>query len=108
MDAVYPRLTALAPDKPIILIEFGVTANNPLGDQAAWAEEALTDLTGPRWPRVIGFSWWNETWQNDDDPAHDTNMRVQDNPQLTRVFKQLVGDNAMVLGTVILSTENGE
>ncbi|HNS37420.1 MAG TPA: glycosyl hydrolase [Anaerolineaceae bacterium] len=108
MDAVYPRLTALAPDKPIILIEFGVTANNPLGDQAEWAEDALSDLTEQRWPRVIGFSWWNETWQNDDNPAHDTNMRVQDNPQLASVFQQLVAENTAVLGEAILPVENGE
>ena len=108
MDAVYPRLTALAPDKPIILIEFGVTAYNSLGDQAEWAEDALSDLTEQRWPRVIGFSWWNETWQNDDNPAHDTNMRVQDNPQLASVFQQLVAENTAVLGEAILPVENGE
>ena len=65
MDAVYPRLVALSPSKPIALLEFGVTAGNPLGNQAAWAKKALKDLTAFRWPRIIGFSWWNETWENE-------------------------------------------
>jgi hypothetical protein len=91
MDAVYPRLAALSPDKPIVLLEFGVTAGNSLCDQAAWAEAGLEDLITFRWPRVMGFSWWNETWQNDDNPSHDTNMRVQDNPDLAAVFQRLVG-----------------
>jgi hypothetical protein len=98
MDSVYARVQILALDKPIILAEFGVTRGNPLGDQAAWARAALTDLTSLRYPRLIGFSWWNEHWQNDDDPAHDTTMRVQDNPALAAVFYELVGKNPVVLG----------
>ena len=103
LDEVYPRLAALAPDKPIVLAEFAAAARNPLGDQAEWAEAALADLTGRRWPRLIGFSWWNEFWQNDDDPAHDTTMRVQDNPELAEVFRRLVGENEAVLGRAVLS-----
>ncbi len=66
MDQVYPRLAALSTTKPLVLLEFGVTAGNRLGDQARWARAALTDLIGSRWPRLIGFSWWNEAWPNDD------------------------------------------
>lgn len=98
LDAAYPRLTAMAPSKPLIVAELGVTSRNPLCDQGAWARAALTDLTGLRWPRVAGFSWWNEQWQNDDNPAHDTDMRIQDNPALAQAFRELVGGNPNVLG----------
>jgi hypothetical protein len=98
MDAVYPRLAALAPNKPIALLEFGVAAHNPHGDQAQWADAALADLTALRWPRLIGFSWWNEAWPNDNDPNHNTNMRIQDNPALAQVFRARVGREAKVLG----------
>ncbi len=104
MDAIYPRLAALSPGKPIMVLEFGVTRGCPLGDQAAWAEAALGDLTSGRWPRVMGFSWWNETWPNDDDPSHDSNMRLQDNPQLEAVFQRLVGQNDAVLGRLVFTT----
>ncbi len=100
MDEVYPRVDALTGGKPIFIAEFGVTKNNPLGDQADWARAALEDITSFRWQRVIGFSWWNEMWQNDDDPAHDTTMRLQDNPQLIAVFQELVGASEIVLGRI--------
>ena len=100
MDDVYPRVASLSSTKPIIVAEFGVTNNNPLGSQSQWAQSALTNITHFRWPRIIAFSWWNEWWQNDDNPAHDTNMRVQDNPLLTQVFQNLVGNNPIVLGTI--------
>jgi len=101
MDAAYPRVVAMARTKPIVVLEFGVTSGNPMCDQATWAEEALVDLIGFRWPTVIGFSWWNEAWQNDNKPEHDTNMRVQDNQALADVFQRLVGANENVLGRVL-------
>ncbi|MCX6089925.1 MAG: glycosyl hydrolase [Candidatus Atribacteria bacterium] len=105
LDAIYPRLVSLASGKPIVLLEFGVTSSHPLGDQAYWAEEALKSLSQCRWPEVIGFSWWNEAWKNDDNPTHDTDMRVQDNPDLTRVFHDYVGHNDHVLDEAIFTTE---
>ncbi len=87
----------MAPDKQIIIAEFGNTNNNPNTDQANWARSALEDLLLGRWERVIGFSWWNEHWQNDDVPANDTNMRVQDNPALRDVFRELLVGNQDVL-----------
>ena len=100
MDTAYPRLAALTPNKPIILAEFGVTANNPLGSQSAWADAALADITSFRWPRLVGFSWWNEWWQNDENPLHDTDMRLQTNPSLAQVFLSLVGGDSNVLGAI--------
>jgi Glycosyl hydrolase family 26 len=89
MDEVYPRLAGLG-DKPIMLLEFGATKNNPRGTQAAWAEDALDTIFSDRYPNLRGFSWWNETWQNDNNPAHDSNLRVQDNSALARAFKRVL------------------
>jgi beta-mannanase len=98
MDAVYPRLEALSSNKPIVLLEFGATSGNSHGDQAAWAQAAFNDLFSLRWKRIIGFSWWNDNWENDDYPKHNTDMRVQSNPALTAVFRRMVGDNPQVIG----------
>jgi hypothetical protein len=87
MDRTVPRLEALAPGKPVFVFEFGVTAGNPRGDPAQWADEALLLLLTNRWPSVKGFSWWNERWQNDDNAAHDTDMRVQTVPGLAAAFR---------------------
>ncbi|MDD5594517.1 MAG: glycosyl hydrolase, partial [Candidatus Margulisbacteria bacterium] len=93
MDKAYGRLVKLNPDKPIALLEFGITDNNWRVNQSAWADKALKDLVNRRWPRLIGFAWWNEAWQNGNDPADITNMRVQDNPALAKVFEKWVGRN---------------
>ena len=100
MEQIHARILELAPSKPIIIAEFGTAKNNPNLDQAQWAREALAAITSLHYSNVIGFSWWNERWQNDDDPAHDTTMRVQDNPDLASVFQELVGKNSIVLGEI--------
>lgn len=101
MEPVYRRLVKLSKVKPIIVAEFGVTANAAGGSQAQWAQNALEQLIGGRWPRVIGFAWWNAAWQNDANPLHDTTMRVQDNPSLAAVFKHYVGGSPEVLGRML-------
>ena len=47
----------------------------------AWAKSALEDLFSGRWPAVIGFCWWNEAWENDDNKKHDTDMNISHDPQ---------------------------
>lgn len=92
MDAVVGRLDATAPGKPIFVLEFGATLGNPRGEAAPWLDAALGDLVAGRWPEVRGFSWWNETWENDSDPTHDTNMRVQDIPGAADLFRGHLAD----------------
>ncbi len=96
MDAAYDRLTALT-DRPVVVLEFGTTANHPDVPQAAWADAALADILGGRWPRLIGFSWWNEHWPNDDDPAHDSELRVEKNPDLQRILRAALSEATRVV-----------
>ena len=99
LDASYARVQAVAPTKPVIVAEFGVTAGNPQITPADWAGPALDDLLGFRWPNVVGFSWWNERWENDNNPAHDTTMRLQDIPALSATFSSKLDAAAPILQT---------
>jgi hypothetical protein len=83
----YPRLTSIAPNKPMILAEFGCDLHNPHVDVVEWTRAALEDLFSNRWPAIIGFCWWNEGWQNDDRKKHDTDMIILHDANLTRVFR---------------------
>jgi hypothetical protein len=102
MNDVYQRLDLMVPkvgnkEKPIFILEMGETANHPYAQKTdqkwqrckpeVWAREAFnsifatisnTDQRNPKWPRLRGFSWWNERWEED---GH-VDMRVQDLPFL--------------------------
>ncbi len=90
----------MAPDKPIIVAELGTAKNNPYVDQVEWTREALEIITSLHYKNLIGFTWWNEAWQNDGNPENDTTMRVQDNPQLQALFREMIGNNPAVLGEI--------
>ncbi len=103
LDGVYSRLTAMAPGKPIIVAEFGCTATSKGSKGAPWGAYALNDLiAGQRWPAIIGFSWWNEHWENDNKPINDTTMRLQDNPKLAFAFKSklVAGPDLLALNKI--------
>jgi len=87
MREAYPRLTKIAPNKPVIIAEFGCDLHNRHVSVARWGREALEDLFSNRWPAIIGFCWWNEGWQNDDHKKHDTDMIILHNVDLIRVFR---------------------
>jgi Glycosyl hydrolase family 26 len=88
IDEAYPRLTRVAPGKPVIVAEFGCDLHNRHVDVVKWTRSALEDLFLNRWPAIIGFCWWNEGWKNDDQKKHDTDMIVLHDVDLTRMFRE--------------------
>jgi Glycosyl hydrolase family 26 len=86
MRVAYPRLTKIAPTKPIIIAEFGCDLHNRHVDVTRWAKAALEELFSNRWPAVIGLCWWNEGWQNDDHKKNDSDLIILHDADLTRVF----------------------
>jgi hypothetical protein len=94
MREAYPRLTGLAPGKPMIIAEFGCDLHNRHLDVIQWSRTALEDLFSNRWPAIVGFCWWNEGWQNDDHKKHDTDMIILHDADLTRVFRDEFAQHA--------------
>jgi len=94
MRVAYSRLTQLAPDKPIVIAEFGCDLHNPHTNAVSWARAALDELFSGQWPAVIGFCWWNEGWQNDDRKKHDTDMIILHDANLMRVFRDEFAQHA--------------
>jgi hypothetical protein len=94
MRKAYPRLTKIAPDKPIIIAEFGCDLRNRRVDASRWAKSALEQLFSNEWPAVIGFCWWNEGWQNDDYKKHDSDLIILHDANVTRVFREELAQHA--------------
>lgn len=93
MRKVYPRLTALALGKPILLAEFGSDIHHPTLSASEWAKAALEGIFDRQWPAVIGFCWWNEGWENDDHRKHNTDMNILHDSELTEVFRRELAEH---------------
>lgn len=94
MGTAYPRLTKIAPGKPVVIAEFGCALNHRKVDASDWAKTALEDLFSGRWPAVIGFCWWNESWENDDVRKHNTDMNILHDAGLTKTFRDQLTKHA--------------
>ncbi len=106
MREAYPRLTKLAPNKPILIAEFGCDLHNKHRDAAGWAKAALDDLFSGRWPAIVGFCWWNEGWQNDNLKRHDSDMIVLHDRELTRVFRdELTQHRDKIQETAVIASQ---
>jgi hypothetical protein len=94
MQTAYPRLTKVAPGKPIVIAEFGCEIHHRKVNAGEWAANALEDLFSGRWSAVIGFCWWNESWENDGVRKHDTDMIILHDAGLTKVFREELAKHA--------------
>ena len=94
IDHAYHRLTKVAAGKPVMIAEFGCDIHHRKVDVREWAKNALEDLFSGRWPAVIGFCWWNESWENDDTKKHNTDMIILHDPGLTKVFREQLKKHA--------------
>ncbi len=94
LSEAYPRLSAIAPGKPVIIAEFGCDLHNKHCNAAEWARAALQEIFSRRWPAIIGFCWWNEGWQNDDNKKHDTDMIIWHDTDVARAFREELGKHA--------------
>jgi len=79
----YEEITALDPDKPVMLAEFGVGDFPKAGDKAQWLNDALTMI--PQYPRIKAAIYWHERWQNDDGTY--SNLRINSSPPVLEAFR---------------------
>ena len=87
LPEVMVRFAQMAPAMPVIVAEFGTDIHNPCEPAGPWADAALRLMLSGRYPNLIGFNWWNETWPNGDDPADATDYRVGASPELAAVMR---------------------
>jgi hypothetical protein len=89
VDRIYPEISAI---KPVIISEFGTDLSSTAVDPRIWTEDALRNLTSGRWPKIIGFCWWNCEWPNDRIYSHNTTMRITPGSDISVLFRQYLGN----------------
>ena len=102
----YNRIHTMSPNKPIILAEMGCAAGSTATPQTTWSKEAIQDMLSGKWPQLIGFSWWNSHFANDDNPENDTNLRVENCPDLQKELRILFQDQRIIGRPIIIPAEN--
>ena len=85
----YKELCDLAPDKPVMIAEWGVGEFPHLGSKAQWIKDGF-ELMKQKYPRIKAAVYWNERWENDDGSF--SNLRVNSSPETLDAYRQGVAD----------------
>lgn len=78
------EISALDPEKPIMLAEFGVGEFPKSGSKAEWIADAFKII--PKHPRIKAAIFWHERWQNEDGTY--SNLRVNSSPAALAAFRK--------------------
>lgn len=83
IDWPYREITAIDPDKPVMLAEFGVGEFPKSGSKAKWFRDAFRMI--PTYPRIKAAIYWHERWQNEDGSY--SNLRINSSPEALKAFR---------------------
>lgn len=86
LDGVYPKLTAVAPGKPIAVLEYGARQGRA---KARWIGSAIRSVARGRWPEVKGLAYWHERWRNEDGSVSD--LHIDSDGRSLRAYRRGVG-----------------
>ena len=87
LDTTLSTLQAGGIQKPVLLIT-GTDVQSRFEDPTTFVSDVLSSLSGQTWPDIRGLIWLNAAWKNDNNPLHDTSMRLQDNTSVAVAFKK--------------------
>lgn len=89
LDYPYREICALAPDKPVMVTEFGVGEFPKSGDKARWIAEMFESIK-KRSPRIRAAIYWHERWQNEDQTY--SNLRINSSAPVLQAFRKALAD----------------
>jgi hypothetical protein len=94
LDDAYAEFTAISPNKPLAVNEFGVCEAPALGNKADWISNALQTVKSGNYPRIKAISYWNEVWQNSDESISD--LRINSSAAALNAYKTNIADTFFV------------
>jgi len=97
MKETQNRILEITNNKPIALLEFGVTDHHPQGRKAAWLAGAFKYILDKNSPlQFKAISPWHENWEEDDDLW--ATLRLDSSASALATFKKNIANERFVGG----------
>ena len=81
-------------NKPVAVLEFGVTDQHPEGSKSAWLNDAFTTILGNPYTAFGAVSPWHENWENEDGTV--SMLRLDSSEETEATFKAWIGNDRFV------------
>lgn len=92
----YHQITAVT-DKPIAIVEFGVSEGTNYEDKSLWLNSMFTSLQKNLYPNTKGISYWHSHWIEDDGTV--SNLRLDSSTKTRNNFSKLILNNYYLSNT---------
>lgn len=87
MDHAYPQMAKISKNKPLAVLEYGVTEYpHNIYKKSSWINNALQSIKSGRYPRIKAISYWHENWQNDDGTM--SRLRLDSSPATLNIYRK--------------------
>ncbi|WP_456445356.1 heparin lyase I family protein [Thiolapillus sp.] len=95
------KIRAVSANKPLAILEMGVTDHHPRGSKAQWLRDAFEKIRGNPYLRFRAVTYWHENWDNE---GSQTSLRIDSSPEALAAFRESVADPAFVSTPVFSGT----
>ncbi len=103
LESRYRSILDVSDNKPVAVLEFGVTDDHPLGDKAEWLEDAFQTILNKKFINFKAISYWHETWEEDDDLY--ASIRVDSSEKSLSMFRKQVSDPRFISTPIFISDD---
>jgi beta-mannanase len=94
MQSAYNELTALTPNKPIAVLEFGVADYLPNVNKPLWIQSSLYTVQQREFSRIKAIGWWHSTWWNNDGTM--SAIQIDSSPESLRFYREAIAQPVFV------------
>jgi len=81
-------------NKPIALLEFGVTDFHKDGNKSVWLEDAFKTILYNPYVKFSAINIWHENWENEDETM--TTIRLDSSQETLKTFQKLIKNERFV------------
>jgi hypothetical protein len=93
------QVLAISPNKPLALLEFGVTDHHPLGRKDEWITNAFNTILDENHPvQFKAISWWHENWEERDNLW--ATIRIDSSAESLAAFRNMARHSRLVSSIV--------
>ncbi len=76
----------ISKNKPLALLEFGVSDGNKNGNKTEWLRDAFETILNDKYLKFSAINYWHENWEERDGVY--ARLRVDSSPEALKIFKK--------------------
>ncbi len=90
----YTSILDISKKRPLALLEFGVSDDNPFGNKSEWLSDAFETILSKKYLNFKAISYWHENWEEENGAW--AMIRIDSSKEALNTFKKYSSDTRFV------------